>query len=233
MSVAMRPVFPERALMGKMWALCAEAIMARSSSDTTRARTMPWFFGAVFLFGIGALFLSVLNFFSGPSIGSIRAKDEALFSEVAPAESRVKEFRGTHFSAFLPESCEEKRHETERLPGNMLERVFCAEADANGRTIAISIETLPSGGVRELSAVAFRMLHPERYRREELPADDRSLVVFTKDEAPSEVTGFFEKGRRAASVSVSSPNLGPEKIRELFLETVRSFMFLESAMSSG
>lgn len=187
------------------------------------------FLVVIFLCGSIVLIL----FFRGPAIGTVSKKEPDVFREEIPIEKKVKEFRGTSFLFLLPESFEEKRHETfDGNSGNILEQVFFSEGNVDGRKIAVVIERRPAGGIRELSAVAFRMLHPETYAYESMLFGDRRGSLFVKDEAVYEVTGFFEEGDHIASVSITSAVLLPEKIKEFFFEEVKEFEFSKKSTSS-
>lgn len=186
-------------------------------------------FAVIFLCGIIFLIL----FFRGPAVGTVSKKEADISREEIPVEQKVKEFRGTNFSLLLPESFEEKRDETpDRNSGSILEQAFFSEGDVGGRKLAVVIERRPSGGITELSAVAFRMLHPETYTHETISIEDRRVSLFTKDEVVYEVTGFFEKGSFTASVSVTSAVARPEKIKDFFFETVKGFEFSGTVTSS-
>lgn len=171
-------------------------------------------------------------FFRGPAVGTVSKKEAGISREEISVESKVKEFRGTYFSLSLPESFEEKRNEVSGGNGNILEQVFFSESNVDGRKLAIVVERRPAGGIPELSAVAFRELYPKLYARETISVGSRRVVLFIKDERVYEVTGFFEEDDLAASMSVTSAVLRPEKIKDFFFETMERFRFLEKITSS-
>lgn len=197
-------------------------------------RKMKFFVWVIFfvIFSCGSIVLILL--FRGPAVGTVSKKEADVSQEEIPVEKKVKEFRGTHFSLLLPESFEEKRHTVsdERSEGRVLEQVFFSEGNADGRKIAVVVERRPAGGIPELSAVAFRRLHPDIYAREEALVGERRVSLFVKDEAVYEVTGFFEEGDDIVSVSATSAVLRPEKIKDFFFETMKELTFFGKATSS-
>jgi hypothetical protein len=82
--------------------------------------------------------------------------------------------------------------------GNFLEVVGLYSNDHLGRQVSIGVvpETLSND-----SGVSYRRAHPEIYK--ELPSAPGSLI-FTKDKAGSEYTGFLTHAGLVASVSLSS-----------------------------
>lgn len=179
----------------------------------------------VVIFSCGIIFLIFL--FHCPAVGRVLEKEADISLEEILIEKKVKVFHGTYFSLSLPESFEEKRHTVsdDSFEGNILEQVFFSEGNVDGRKIAVVVERRPTGGIREISAVAFRTLHPDTYAREEMLVGEWHTSLFTKGDAVYEVTGFFEKGDYIVSVSVTSAVMRPEKIKEFFFETVKNFEF--------
>lgn len=188
------------------------------------------FFVVIFLCGSALL----IFLFRGPAVGTVVKKEADISREEIPVEQKVKEFRGTYFSLSLPESFEEKRHEVsdEVSEGNIFEQVYFSESNLDGRKLAVVVDRKPPGGLAELSASAFRKLHPEIYTHEVASIGDRRVSIFTKDETVYEITGFFEEHNLAASVSVTSAVLRPEKIKDFFFETMKGFEFSGKVTSS-
>lgn len=189
-------------------------------------------FVSIFFIMIAIAVAVFIFLFRGPAVGTVSKKEADISREEIPVEKKVKEFRGTYFSLSLPESFEEKRNEVSGGNGNILEQVFFSESNVDGRKLAIVVERRPTGGILELSAVAFRELYPKLYARETVSIGSRRVILFTKEEIVYEVTGFFEEGDLAASVSVTSAVLRPEKIKDFFFEEVKNFSFLKKDTSS-
>ncbi len=189
-------------------------------------------FVSIFFIMIAIAVAVFIFLFRGPAAGTVSKKEADISREEIPVEKKVKEFRGTYFSLSLPESFEEKRNEVSGGNGNILEQVFFSESNVDGRKLAVVVERRPTGGIPELSAVAFRGLYPKLYARETVSIGSRRVILFIKDEVVYEVTGFFEEGDLAASVSVTSAVLRPEKIKDFFFEEVKNFSFLKKDTSS-
>lgn len=189
-------------------------------------------FVSIFFIMIAIAVAVFIFLFRGPAVGTVSKKEADISREEIPVEKKVKEFRGTYFSLSLPESFEEKRNEVSGGNGNILEQVFFSESNVDGRKLAIVVERRPTGGIPELPAVAFRELYPKLYARETVSIGSRRVILFTKEEIVYEVTGFFEEGDLAASVSVTSAVLRPEKIKDFFFEEVKNFSFLKKDTSS-
>lgn len=166
---------------------------------------------------------------SGPAQGIITQGKEKYDVENPDLPPAIKEFKGAYFSLFLPESYEEKRHETPERDGNILEQAFFSQGGGAGRKTAITIEKRPQGGLEEITSYHLRELHPKEYAKDSFRWGENGIPIFKKNEVVYEVTGYLEAHDFVASISVSSAVEPPEEIIGDFSDIVKSFRWSDTA----
>lgn len=203
-----------------------EILGKESKQSGWRAKRLIFF---VPLFCLGGAVWYIGRLATGPAVGIITDSKPG-HSLVAPGLSLApREFKGKYFTLLLNESYREKGHEiTDDLKSNIRESVLFAEDTMASHKLAVTIERVPEGGIWELSSYAFRVLHPDEYRKEAYEWDRDGGIFFRKDSQVYEIIGYIEKNGISASISISSPIDTPEKLIGDFSDIMKSFRWTDT-----
>ena len=177
------------------------------------AHRRGWLFFAIFLLVFGAWW--VFRMLNKPNTGVIAPASPAPMPEPVKEKSWLP-FVSTNLRFSYPYEFSPKAVPEEVRPP-VLERIVLNAADAGVmRKIAITVEKLPIGGMREHPSFRFRELHPEVYQRVAVPDQKKSGVFFSKEGEMAEITGFFTDRTRLVTVALSGSNMTVEALRPTY-----------------
>ncbi|MFA9262836.1 MAG: hypothetical protein ACEQSB_05840 [Undibacterium sp.] len=155
----------------------------------------------VVVLGIGIFFLWWL--FNRPSQGVITAGEVPQKTDFSDPAHR-KRYQGKYFTFTYPYDFD-RREENENVKPPLLERLFLARNDIEGRKIALTLQDNSGNSFEEYSSFRIRRADPTVYREETIERNGENITLFTKETIVFEVAAFFHRGNRVFSLVVSSP----------------------------
>lgn len=166
------------------------------------------------------------SFLQMPAVG-IAEKTQVKYDLSNPeAPPAIRTFSGRYFSLTVPNSYQEKIHETPDN-GNVLERVFFSEEDVSSRKIAIVAEKRPENGLHELTAYVFRDTTTDQYEKRTIhQSDGTGVPIFLKKDPVYEITGFLEQGDAIISISLSSAIRTTDSLMADFLDVLSALRLI-------
>ena len=152
-----------------------------------------------------------------PNVGVVAEKGvESSEIKSPPAEKSWLSFEGKNVNFSYPA---EFRLQEEVGPVKLpvIERVILHNAhDGKVKKIALTVETLPEGGLSELSAVRFRELSPKLYKKVRFSGTKKSGVFYESTQEMAEIIGFVAHEGRVTAVALTENGTTAEKLRSTF-----------------
>lgn len=197
-----------------------ETIEPEQSQKSPYQKRRKFVWMGISLLLIGGYFL--WWFFQRKAVGTIRVTDISTV-ESSDKMSEKRLYKGK-FTTFSHGAIYEERAHLLPESGPLKESVFLSATDVEGRTIAV---TVADRGTEDLSsdpAFQMRQMTTKEYHQKNFQEGVWRGVLFEKNTAPFESTGFFVKNGFIMSVSVTSPFRGDDIEDELH-KIVRNLTF--------
>ncbi len=176
----------------------------KSAVLTAEKNQKKWLIFAILFIAVVIATLFFWWRFNQPSHGSINAVGIPKESVNLSDPAHRKQYQGKYFTFTYPYDFN-RREENEAVNFPLLERLFLARNDIEGRKIALTLQDNSGNTFEEYGSFRIRRADPAMYQEESLERNGETIVFFTKATSVFEVSTFFHRGNQVMSITVSSP----------------------------